>query len=404
MTIATGIAKQLRYKLETTWGTLAGTSGGQLLRRVTSDLNLTKDTYESGEIRSDYQVQDFRHGVRKVEGNVNGELSPGTFKDFFAAALRQDFQTAATTGSIITVTAAASSPQFVRSSGSFLTDGFKVGDVVQWTGFASPATGNNVKNFLVTALTALNMTGIFVNGDAVVARAAGDSVTCTLKGKKTWVPTSGHTDPSFTFEHWHSDVTESERFAGCKLGQMTVQLPPTGIATLGMQFSGKNMTSDASTAYFTSPAAETTTGVIASVNGAVYVGGTKVALLTGLNLTINGNLTMEPVVGSNTYPDIFEGRVKVNGQMTVFFEDGTFRDYFDQETEVSVYGVFATGDGASADFVSFTLPRIKAGGANKDDGEKGLVQTIPFTALLNAAGGAAVDSLKTTISIQDSQA
>jgi hypothetical protein len=88
---ATGVAKQLRYKAESTWGTAPGASGAQLLRRVTSTLDLKKQTYRSNEIRSDYQVNDMRHGVRSVEGTINGELSPGTYKDFLAAAVRKAF-------------------------------------------------------------------------------------------------------------------------------------------------------------------------------------------------------------------------------------------------------------------------------------------------------------------------
>ena len=46
MTIATGINKSVIYKAETTWGTLAGTGSGKVLRRVTSNFNLQKETYE----------------------------------------------------------------------------------------------------------------------------------------------------------------------------------------------------------------------------------------------------------------------------------------------------------------------------------------------------------------------
>jgi hypothetical protein len=53
------------------------------------------------------------------------------------------------------------------------------------------------------------------------------------------------------------------------------------------------------------------------------------------------------------------------------------------------------------------MPRVKVGGAGKDDGEKGIVQTMPFTALFDTGAGAdkgatATDSLATTLSIQDS--
>jgi hypothetical protein len=77
MAYATGVAKQLTYKAESTWGTVPAASGAQALRRVTSNLALKKQTYQSNEIRPDYQVSDMRHGVRSVEGSISGELSPG---------------------------------------------------------------------------------------------------------------------------------------------------------------------------------------------------------------------------------------------------------------------------------------------------------------------------------------
>jgi len=403
MPIATGVAKRVRYKAEATWGTLAGATGGQALRRVSSDLDLRKDTYQSQEIRTDYQTADMRHGVRRVGGSVNGELSPGTYQAFIAAAVRQAFQTAPTTGALTNVTAQATSPQFARAAGSFITDGFKLFDIVRWTGFAGGgATDNNSRNFLITALTASDMTGVFLDGTAVAADSAGDSVTCLLAGKKTWVPSTSHTDVSFTFEHFFEDIAQSERFAGCKLNQLDIDMPPTGMANIGMQFIGKDATYNTST-YFTSPTAETTTNLAVSVSGKLYVAGSAVALLTGLKLSIKGNMQESPpVVGSNTIADIAEGRVTVDGEMTVLFQDATFRDYFDDETEVSLAAILTTGSAATADFVSVVLPRIKVGGAQKDDGEKALVQTLPFTALKYLAG--ATNVVATTVSIQDSQA
>jgi hypothetical protein len=127
-----------------------------------------------------------------------------------------------------------------------------------------------------------------------------------------------------------------------------------------------------------------------------------VALITGMDFNVAANLSSEPVVGSNVKPEIFSGKSVVTGNMTVFFEDATFRDYFINETEVSINVAFTTSNAANADFLAISLPRVKVGGASKDDGEKGLIQTMPFTALFNTAGGAAVNTEATTISIQDS--
>ena len=64
MTIQTGIGKRVAYKKElVAWGTIAVAAGGRYLRRVTSDIDLSKDTYTSNEIVTTYQISDFRHGL-----------------------------------------------------------------------------------------------------------------------------------------------------------------------------------------------------------------------------------------------------------------------------------------------------------------------------------------------------
>lgn len=408
MTIATGVNKQVKYKVESAWGTVPAAATAQALRRVTSDIDLTKDVYESNEIRTDYQVADMRHGSRSVGGTINGELSPGTYKDFMAAALRQAWQTQVTTGAIITVTAAVTTGAagtFTRSTGSFFTDGFKIGQVVQWSGFATTGVPNNAHNFYITALTALIMTGVMLDGVAVGPKAAGDSVTGVTVGKFASAPLTSHTDLSYSIEHYYSDLVLSEVFSGCKVSQIDVQLPATGMATIGVGFMGKDITT-ASAEYFTSPTAQTTTGILAAVNGAIYVAGAAVANITGMNFTINGNMKGEAVVGSDTKPDIFEGRIQVSGQITAFFETATLRDLFINETLASINCVFTTANTAAADFIAFSFPTVKVGGAKKDDGDKGLIQTLPFTALLNTTGGTAstLSTLKTTLTIQDSAA
>jgi hypothetical protein len=407
MTIATGVFKKLSYKKQSALGTKATGTGAQYLRRVTSTIDLKKETYESAEIRPSMMKADMRHGMRSVSGNISGELSVGTYKDFMAAALRKAFVAGSTTGALATVTAATTggaAGTFTRSSGSYLTDGFKVGDVVRWTGWASPATANNTHNFLITALTATVMTVIALDGVAVVAKAAGDSVTGTVVGKKAYVPASSHTRDYFTIEHWFSDVAQSEQFVDCVIGGMNVRLPGSGMATVEFPVMGLSM--DTGTAeFFTTPTAATSGAVLAAVNGAVYVSGAPVGLITSMDFDVNGNhTTPDGIVGTNVAPDIFPGSVTVSGNMTVLFQDAVMRDYFRNETEVSICAAFVGGSTAAADFIAFTMPRVKVGSADKDDGEKGLTLTMSFVALENTAGGAGTSSEATVISVQDSLA
>lgn len=396
MALATGVSKELRYKKETAWGTPAGATGAQLLRRVSSDLSLTKESYQSNEIRTDYQIADFRHGVRSVAGSITGELSPKTYADFFAAALRKDFAAGATTGAVAVLAVTSTGTEFTRSSGSFVTDGFKVGDVVSATGFTD--TNNNNHYCLVTAVAALTLDIAPLDGVPLTDEAEGDTVTIAVVGKKTYTPETGHTDNSFSIEHWHDDVNQSELFTGCKVNTIEIGLPPTGMSTVTIGLMGKDVVT-ATSEYFTTPTANTTTGILASVNGIAYALGSKQTVLTGLSINIAGGMSMQPVVGSNTPPDIFEGRVVVTGEMTAFFENGDLRDAFLDEDEVALVFVFTTSNVKNPDFVAFTLPRVKFGSANKNDGETGIVQTLSYQALLNTAGSGAD---KTTLVIQDS--
>lgn len=400
---ATGVFKQVKYKVESTYGTVPAAATAQALRRVTSTLDLAKDTYESNEIRTDLQVSDFRHGVRRVKGAINGELSPGTYKDFFAAALKRAFAAVtAITGASITIAGAGPTYTVTRAAGSYLTDGLKIGDVIRLSVGSFNAANLN-KNLMITALTALVATVFVVNAVALVAEGPIVTSTVTVIGKKTFTPQTGHTDLSYSIEHWYSDLVQSEVFSGCKVDKIDVALPPTGMATAAIDFMGQNVTT-AGAEYFTSPTAATTSGVLAAVNGVLRAGGTAYATLTGLSLSLDPGFSGDPVVGSNTVPFLFPGTVKISGQFTAYFDSTTLRDAFLNETEIDLMAIFTTDNTATADFVTFVVPRLKVGGASKNDGQGGIVQTFPFVALFNNNGGTGISTEKTTLSMQDSLA
>lgn len=403
MPIASGVFKTLAYKAETTYGVAAGAAGAQLLRRVTSQIDLQKDTYQSNEIRPDLQVFDMRHGVRRVSGSISGELSPGTWKDFVAAVVRRDY-TAGSSAASLSITVAGTGPTYTltRASGSYLTDGFKRGDVVRLTAGTFNAANSN-KNLLIVTLTATVATVRVLNGTALVAEGPIASATLAVTGKKTFMPTSGHTDRSFTVEHWFADIAQSEQFLGVHPTQLDIALPPTGIATVSIPVQGQSLVTGTSQ-YFTSPTAVTSTGLLASVNGIISVGGTVLAAVTGASVSVQSQRTGEPVVGSNVVPQLFEGRMMASGQLSVYFEDATLRNAFVNETEVEVMLALTSNNDAASDFMTVVLPRVKLNTAGKNDGEGGVVQTIDFMALLPASGGAGVANELSTIVFQDSQA
>jgi hypothetical protein len=401
MALASGVNKQVRIKKEATFGTAPGVSGAVQLRRVESTLDIVKDTYESQEIVSDYQVTDFRHGSRRVEGAINGELSPGTYALLMAAAMRKDFVAGVSTGAQTNVTAAAGPPgTFTRAAGSYITDGFRVGDVIRWTGWTTTGTANNTRNYRITALTATVMTTSGLLDEVVAAKAAGDSVTATVIGKKTYTPLTGHTNDSFAIEHWFPDLTVpiSELFLGCRVQSMAVELPATGLARSNFTVLGKDVTT-AAAVYYTSVADAPSTGIAAAVSGSIRVAGVDVAIVTGINFTYQGGMTTLPVVGSNSTPDVFPGRVRVSGQITAALESATLRDLFLNETEADIQVFLKLTSAIDSAFLNFYFARVKLGGAQKSDGEQSIIQTLPFTSLRKQTG---TDAELTTLVIQDS--
>lgn len=402
MSNAHGVAKQVRYKEESTYGTAPGASGAQLLRRTQSSLVLSKDTYRSNEIAEHRQTSDLRHGARRVAGSINGELSPGTYKDFLAAAVRRAFAAVSSiTG--LSITISGTGPYTIaRASGSWLTDGIKAGQVVRLTAGSFNASNLN-KNILVAAATASNITGIVLNGSSLVAEGPIASATLAVPGKVTYAPATGHTNKSFAVEHWHSDVSLSELFTGCKVDSVDLGLPPTGLASIALGFVGQDVTTAAS-AYYTSPTAASSTGLVAAVNGVLVAGGSELAICTGLSLKIAGNMSTEPVIGSDQQPEPAPGRIAVSGQFTAFFASGTLRDNFINEDEIALYMALCSSNAAAADFIALCAPRIKLLNAEADDGDKSLIATYGFEALYNVSGGSGTSSEQTSLMLQDSQA
>lgn len=381
--IAKGVSKKIGYRKESTWGTPAGPTGAKYLRRVTANFNLTKETYESAEIRTDLQISDFRHGVRSAEGSLNGELSPSAYADFMQSVVARDFSAGGTTtGASLTIAVAGSFFTITRAAGSWLTDGFYVGNVVRLAGVGFNLA-NVANNLLVVSMSATVLTVRVLSGTPLVAEGPIATSGVSVAGKITYAPLTGHTDDSYTIEEWYADIAQSEVYTGNKVGTMSVQLPATGLVTCDFSFMGKNLEQKGTSQYFTAPTAAGTKGILASVSGAMVVNGQPVALITSMDFSVERGLEAANVVGSNFAADVFTGRIRVTGNFSTYFQDGVFRDYFDAESKISLVVALSTGVEKDAEVISFSFPLIKLGSATKSDGEMGIVQDHSFTALLN---------------------
>lgn len=394
--IPSGVQKSVIVSKESTWGTKPAAGTGKYVRRVSLDLNLTRDNYESAEISSTAQTSDSRNGMNKIEGTLSAELSCGTYADLFAAIARGAW-VAGTTNTAATIAAAATGNKLVRSTGDWITLGFRVGDPIVVSGFTTPATANNT-SFVILSVTT---TDLVLGGNTLVTKAEGDSVTVAVDGKKLTIPLlpASRTDDSFTFEQFYQGVNLSEIYTGVKVGKASLDFKPSAMSTVEFELMGKAVETGVAQ-YFTTPTAASTTASLSGSSGEIYFAGVKVATITSLTTELGTDIQTGEVLGSRDAAALFMGRIKATGTMSAYFTSHDIFTKFVNETEVTV--AFKQ-TGATGEQFTIVFPRVKLGSATKSDEENnGCLQEIEFTALLPTGVDTSVD--QSTFVIIDSEA
>lgn len=403
MSVAQGINKTVARKAQGALGTAASGSGGQLIPRVDAAFNVTKDTYENNLIASHQQGTGATHGVRKSQATLNGLAMCSAYEAEQAALLRKAWAATSAISSLsLTIAASGSNYTITRGAGDFLTGGIKIGDVIRLSG-GSLNVGNVGVNIVVLGVTATVITGNVPTGTALVAEGPIASCTVTVVGKKSWVPTSGHTNIYFTYEEYFSDLTRSHVYRDLQPASMDVSMPATGNVTMNIGLVGLGYVSRTGAQVLTSPTAEPANAVLSAVAGKAYLGASPQSVITSCSVNINGNVTHgEAVIGSNLIPDTQKGRITVSGSFTMLYDGDTQVSVFDNETTTSLILFLADDRTDGADFMTIVIPELKLFSAEADDGEKQIVRTYNFTAQICSSGGASLANHQTIVSIQDS--
>lgn len=393
MTFARGINKRVILAGEATWGT-QGAGPGTKLRRLQAVINPAKESFANEEILESAQLRDMRHGVFRMVGGISGVLSPGAYAPFWETVVRGSFA-ALTPISGTGVTAVASPAKFTRASGSWVTDGFRVGDTVRWSGWTTTGAANNATNYIITALTALEMS---VSG-TVAAKTSGDNVTVTRVGKKVIAPVSDPADTSFSIEHWFGDLGKSELYVGLKTTQVALNIPGSGLVTMSANVLGRELIRGNANVYSSAGAANTEDG-FAAATGLLQIGGAQSQVVTGLQLSFGLSTSSTPAVGNQFLPAILQGRLVVSGSFSRYVDGFDIRDLFYDEVPTSLTILLKNSPAANAGFMSFHMPKIKLFSNDKNDSDQAIFEQISFTALENTSSTANGDL--TTICIQDS--
>jgi hypothetical protein len=348
---------------ETVQGVPATPGAGSAAQlRITDSPGLDPDRalIQSAEKRTDGTKAMPRLGGLDVPGTYNGEVTVGGALDILWESIMRGTWSASFTvtatgaGAFVNLQASSTSVLTRTGTGSFITDGFKVGDIIRCTNLANAA--NNNKNFRVTAVTALTMS---LAGSPLIADAVSTTATVT-RTKKVINPAAGPTRYTHTVEEFNAISDLSRIGVGMRLVGFNLSFKPKSMATFSAVFEGINVQYlvNGTSPYFITPTVTSGLALIAD-DSVIRYNGVDVVHFTGFDLNFTIEQESDATIGSLTKPDIADGDFSVTGTITALNYDFSNFTIFNGETEVEMSILLQEPGTAPLNFVAINVPRAK---------------------------------------------
>lgn len=197
----------------------------------------------------------------------------------------------------------------------------------------------------------------------------------------------GTTMKTFSIEDSALDTSSTDAFrlfTGMGVSSMAISIKPNSMVQSTFSFAGKGMAASLTTAATTLTAAAVNKPFDA-YSGTIKIsdaGGTlaSIAIITGIDFTIDNAFNPTYVIGSATTPQLEYGMATVEGTITAYFEDISLINRFLNETETAFEVQVDSPDTTAG--MTFLFPRVKINAADVPvSGTGSRVITLPFVAL-----------------------
>ena len=345
-------------KREVTMGTAAASGAGATMMRLLDSpgMRYERGQVASGERRRDQQTNLPRLAGHDAAGTFNKEVTIGGANDMFIEALcRQAWSAALVDAAVANVTTTTNT--VVRAAGSWITTGFKEGDVITLTGDST--TANNNLRSMVLSVTA---TVITVMGTPFTLNAVGRAVTVT-RLKKVISPVGSAVtlvQYSHTIEQYEGDADDGELFTGCRVTSGAFSLRPRAMSTVAWGLMGLTRTvpGPGASPYFTSPSLTTGDPVIAD-DAYIFYKGAQVTKITGLDITAAIRAATTPTIGNLISADVFMNQLQLTGTITAIRDSMAALTDFDAETEFAIGAILREPQGTPRPAMGIYIPKAK---------------------------------------------
>lgn len=369
------------YVLETTPGVTPTSPSWSPLRNTGGIPALTRDALVSNELDGSRETSSIRTGNKQVTGEYAIELSAQSQDELLAGAMTSSWVAGSTVAGV-SVTVDADAKTFTRDAGDFTT-AVEVGDLVRFPGL----TGDNSKPFIVTAVSALVVTGGAINhtltdesavtSDLVIADKLETGNLCKTYSILTWFKgrcggadsyliTRGVEFTGFTIEQAvNAMVTGSFPFIG--LNQEILSAPPAG-STFTVNFNARPF---------------------ASVDVSAFNGTAPLKLIDTFTITNDNGTSAQFELGNDSVAFVERGRAANTFSLAGKLYDMTLLNLFLNETQIELTSILAGPDGA----MSFTLKRAELTSATPEIGG-------PESVTLSMEGQATGNQMQSSVVIQ----
>lgn len=368
----------LAYLEESVFGVKETGSNLQYLRHTGETLKANLGVVQSAEITGDRQLAGIKKTSQSVGGDMNYELSYGTYDDFLRALLMYGAAwKAAETPIVAQITISASD---VDNSFNDSGNGLGTLDVGEWVYVTGMTETANSGFFRLESVAAGK---IVVSGGTLVTEIAGDSVSITQLSSIT----NGSTVSSFNIERTYSDLANDLMlFLGVMFEGMSMTVVPEQIITGAFNTVGKTyeaLTASAGTGYD----AKTTTDWMNAVDDVLAVLENQSAItLAQLDMSIANNLRQRLVLGELGPRSFGAGQFTVTGTIQAYYESKTLFTKFLNQTETQL--ALKLQDTAGNTYI-IDMPAVKFSDGTRNAGakENDIMANLNFTAYKDATLG-----------------
>lgn len=362
---------------ETTWGTTPATPALQELRLTGEGINYEIENITSDELRSDRMVSDTVQVGQTTSGNIDFELSFGTYDSLMESALYSAFVPidSGNTSDVITAGASGSNLEIsVSDTGTITLGSAYTIDVAvgQWVYLNNATTPANNNYYRVTGVAG-NVLTVSPSPDTTeVLEATSTLSSSRLRNAPN---AAGITEKSFTVQKVFNDTTVPtyQNFTGMIADTMSLNFEVGSILSGSFGFMGRAADIGTSQIAGATTVSATTTDVMNSVsnlNNIEFDDADTSASLLSMTLETTGNLRAQKAIGSLPSVGVGTGRLEITGSISLYFEDITEYNKFLQNTSFKVS--FRVNDSAGNAYI-VTLPKVKyegmtmvAGGLDAD--------------------------------------